>query len=724
VSRARTVRSPEPSPVGSGARSRGRRVDRAPPWSTWPPAARWAIGAGLALSLALLMLHASGYRFLTDDAYIAFRYARNLSNGFGLVFNPGYERVEGYSDFLWVLALAGLARLGLAPEHGALILSAAATVALWAMVAWFSLRAARDARTAWVALIPLFLLAATRSIAVWSTGGLETRWFEMLAVAGALRLVVEVEAHRDRAPLPALASWLFGLAAWTRPDGLLLAGCGFIAGAAGVRRCGRLAAYARGWLPCALLVAGQFAFRGLYYGQWLPNTYYAKVDGRTWWGTGFEYLAAWGLEYAAYLWIPLLVLAVRAHRARRTLFVPALFAVLILPHALYVASVGGDHFEFRPLDLYFPFLFLLIADGMRRLAEGPRAAWLAVAYAALVALGLWEIPWQSHRQFPQDYRSGFPGRDLSPAARMWLDPVRDPLYRLPGLSRVANAHRRLLATLSQRYVGLRAEEHRSFLATVVPDGLLLRSLIRRGLLPRDLYLAMGCVGAIPYLADVRTLDLLGLTDATVAHQPFRTERSMGHDKFASDAYVRERGVDIWALAGIHPFVPEGSERLAELTMEAAVQHAEWYVADVGDGEYLACTFPAGVERARSRMPHLAFERMGDSSFARPELTRAATMLRASLARRPGDRDGWTMLGDVDLFLGECEAAAGCYEHVLAGGSDELRLRLNLANAYGCTAHPERAIPSLRRALEMARSNGDERLAHELAAGLATLENAR
>ena len=54
--------------------------------------------------------------FVTDDAFISFRYARNLSEGYGLVFNPGFERVEGYSNFLWVLVLAGFHALGVAPE--------------------------------------------------------------------------------------------------------------------------------------------------------------------------------------------------------------------------------------------------------------------------------------------------------------------------------------------------------------------------------------------------------------------------------------------------------------------------------------------------------------------------------------------------------------------------------------------------------------------------------
>lgn len=45
--------------------------------------------------------------FLTDDAFISFRYARNLVEGHGLVYDLG-EYVEGYSNFLWVLELAAL----------------------------------------------------------------------------------------------------------------------------------------------------------------------------------------------------------------------------------------------------------------------------------------------------------------------------------------------------------------------------------------------------------------------------------------------------------------------------------------------------------------------------------------------------------------------------------------------------------------------------------------
>ncbi len=37
-----------------------------------------------------------------DDAFISFRYARNLTEGTGLVYNPG-EYVEGITNLLWTL---------------------------------------------------------------------------------------------------------------------------------------------------------------------------------------------------------------------------------------------------------------------------------------------------------------------------------------------------------------------------------------------------------------------------------------------------------------------------------------------------------------------------------------------------------------------------------------------------------------------------------------------
>ena len=43
--------------------------------------------------------------WLADDSFISFRYAKNLVDGLGLVYNAG-EYVEGYTNLLWTLMMA------------------------------------------------------------------------------------------------------------------------------------------------------------------------------------------------------------------------------------------------------------------------------------------------------------------------------------------------------------------------------------------------------------------------------------------------------------------------------------------------------------------------------------------------------------------------------------------------------------------------------------------
>ena len=69
--------------------------------------ARVLLAAGTLVALGL----AWSNRFLQDDAYIVFHYARNLAEGRGLTWFG--ERIEGYTDFLWVLWI----RLGISPRR-------------------------------------------------------------------------------------------------------------------------------------------------------------------------------------------------------------------------------------------------------------------------------------------------------------------------------------------------------------------------------------------------------------------------------------------------------------------------------------------------------------------------------------------------------------------------------------------------------------------------------
>jgi hypothetical protein len=63
------------------------------------------LGCGLHIVAGYTFVDLTGNAFGLDDAYISYRYAENLIHGNGLVYNPG-ERVEGYSNFLYVLLVA------------------------------------------------------------------------------------------------------------------------------------------------------------------------------------------------------------------------------------------------------------------------------------------------------------------------------------------------------------------------------------------------------------------------------------------------------------------------------------------------------------------------------------------------------------------------------------------------------------------------------------------
>src|SRR5262249_35404912 len=156
-------------------------------------------------------------------------------------------------------------------------LSVLCTIGLWAVIAAYAWKR-RHEPAAWCLGAAALWLAATRSIAVWSTSGLETRSFELWVVWGVLRLAGEIDAAEAGRAGRSFAPWLFALGALTRPDGLLVAASACAAGGLWllVRRRDAVMRYAFGWASFAVIVGVQLAFRRAYYGEWVPNTYFAK----------------------------------------------------------------------------------------------------------------------------------------------------------------------------------------------------------------------------------------------------------------------------------------------------------------------------------------------------------------------------------------------------------------------------------------------------------------
>ncbi len=229
------------------------------------------------------IIAASRLAWICDDAFISFRYAENLVHGSGLVFNAG-ERVEGYGNFLWTLWAALGIRLGFEPEAWSIGWGIACYAASTLLLALHSLwRTRGSGETGAVVPLAALLVAAHADWSAYGTSGLETSLFTFLSVLGFV-IVIGGLAEPSRLLRGGL---IFGVAALTRPDGpLLAAGAGLfvlLSSRAGPRGAVAFGAGFLGvWLP-------YIAWKIWYYGDFFPNTYYAKSASVAWYSQGLTY---------------------------------------------------------------------------------------------------------------------------------------------------------------------------------------------------------------------------------------------------------------------------------------------------------------------------------------------------------------------------------------------------------------------------------------------------
>ena len=80
-------------------------------WRESDPSLRRRVLLLVAMVLALAV-QIMVWLWYIDDAAISFSFARNLADGHGLVAQAGGERVEGYSNPLWVALMALWAWIG------------------------------------------------------------------------------------------------------------------------------------------------------------------------------------------------------------------------------------------------------------------------------------------------------------------------------------------------------------------------------------------------------------------------------------------------------------------------------------------------------------------------------------------------------------------------------------------------------------------------------------
>jgi hypothetical protein len=380
------------------------------PTTTSPSAAPRKVRV-LTFFAALLPLAWLAWRFafVTDDAFITFRYSLNWAEGWGLVYHPGDALpVEGYSEFLWAILMGVGIRLGLAPEIFSQVLGLTSAVLL--LAGWTRYASHVIARGPVALVGGALFLGCLPPLAVWSTGGMATMAF--CAAVFWLFALIWSDPH-GRWGLKVFTVGV--LVVLLRADGawwvawILGPALGLACAAGDKPRCKVLlqatAALAAVW---GLHVAWRYGF----YGDWLPNTARAKVGiSMRAAERGFSYLMHFLVVFPGVLLALLSLGAARRWNERH--LGPAI--CVVLGTALHVVLTGGDFMAFgRFLIPALPFVALLLCAGLSGFeAQGRRA--VAVAYA-LLCCGLVLPAAFDGDVLPERWRTAFGFRHNTPQA--------------------------------------------------------------------------------------------------------------------------------------------------------------------------------------------------------------------------------------------------------------------------------------------------------------------
>lgn len=341
---------------------------------------RRALALAAAIAVVALVV-TTAWGFVYDDTWISLRYAAMFAETGVLEWNPG-ERVEGYTNFLFTVMLGSLLKLGLDPLFAARLVSGfGLLLTVTGAVAVVRILLPNDAEARAIAVLGTL---GTIALPLWTLGGMEAPLVAGL-VTWAIWGFLPIATDTASAGRLALGTALFSLAYLTRMDAVVpivaVLGAAVLFGSGSfIRRFSHAGMVTTGTLA---VVALHLWWRFQTYGEFLPNTYYAKV------GVDLGHRLDFGLFYLRQSLIeaPLLALALLLSPVA-ILHLPRMALIILAPVAAQIAYVlwsGGDHLPVgRFLVVVLGAAAVLFSIGYAALGAVARTGALA---AAIVAAG-------------------------------------------------------------------------------------------------------------------------------------------------------------------------------------------------------------------------------------------------------------------------------------------------------------------------------------------------
>lgn len=429
------------------------------------------------------------YTSIVDDAYIFFRYAENIVNGYGFVWNIGEQPVEGYTSFLYLVVLIFAKFLSLDLEIFSIIFGVfTSTFTLYfAFLIYQLLYHQRESVIS--SLVAVVIIAVSPAFLYWSVTGMETSFYSMfllLTIYYFLKLPNSVRANL-------LKGILFGLLCMLRFEAVLfflLALYYLMKEEKSLIKLTINRSAVTFALGFSLIFGTYFFWRWNYFGYFLPNTFYAKTGG------GLQQIFS-GLVYVLKSlrlfyglgWIPIVFVLLFFKKNMITGKSAFVLSILLISFAVTIL-IGGDHFNYgRFIVPALPLLFVLFVPALNRMLTFQNKYFnLKLSYKVAAVLIFLMIALSMKIVYLQSV-SGF-------------------LNLLDGKKEIIAVY----------------DESTEVEIIDWQHGWIIMGKALQKFTDRDDYIAAVPIGAIGYYSKLNIIDMVGIVDPVIAHEQIPTKR--------------------------------------------------------------------------------------------------------------------------------------------------------------------------------------------------------